>query len=651
MSKKNSDDNEKINSSVDIYNENDIRGVTAFISKNLLKQILFVCGVIVIGIPVYEVLVGAFKPSIQRPIHLLFMYTITFIVYPSGFFKNKKTETIVNILLITLLIVLSVWSYLRWTPLYINPTPYKYEVIFAFLFIFMTFEATRRAIGSAMSIIAAVFIAYCFVGPYLPRLFAHPGFAPSDLVTHLVIGTEGMMGDLMAIGATQIVFFMLFAAFLKMSNATTLFMDFSKAIAGHSIGGPAKVAVVSSCIMGMVSGSASGNTATTGSVTIPLMISMGFKRHVAAAIEAVSSTAGQFMPPIMGAAAFVIAEYTGSTYWDVCVAAFIPSLVYFIGMFFVVETQSRKRGIRGLTKTELPPLKQSILNIIPLIIPLSALVVLLALRYSPQYSIIISIIVLIAVSLPFKMFKINIKMILKALALTSKIMIPITTSCASCGLIVGVMSLTGFGERLAYGILNVANGNLLIGLVFTAVMCIIIGMGLPTLAAYVVLATLGVPALTQLGAPLLASHLFVFYCAIISAITPPVCLSAFVGAGIAGANPLKVGFTSMGLAPFIYFIPFMFVFNNGLLFQGSMINVLMDFIELLLFIFPLIVLSRFYWLCKVNVFETIIFLCAIVSLFIFKDLSIVFMLAFNLVGAISHLMRSSKIKKYEVIKV
>ena len=374
----------------------------------------------------------------------------------------------------------------------------------------------------------------------------------------------------MSIGATQIVFFMLFAAFLRISNSTSLFMDFSKAIAGHKIGGPAKVAVVSSGFMGMVSGSASGNTATTGSITIPLMISMGFKKHVAAAIEAVSSTAGQFMPPIMGATAFVIAEYTGRTYWEICIAAFIPATVYFIAMFLVVDTQSRKRGLKGLDKSELPSIKDSTLKILPLILPLTALVVFLSLRFSPQYAIMMSLFVLIVVCAPIKTQRLTPRLIMNALALTSKIMIPITTSCATCGLIVGVMSLTGFGERLAYGILTVANGNLMLGLIFTALMCVIIGMGLPTLAAYVVLAALGVPALTQLGAPLLAAHLFIFYCAIISANTPPVCLAAYVGAGIAGANPLKVGFTSMGIAPFIYILPFMFVFNSGLLMEGSL---------------------------------------------------------------------------------
>ncbi|MCL2481037.1 MAG: TRAP transporter fused permease subunit [Spirochaetaceae bacterium] len=629
--------------SVNIYDENDIRGVTSYINKKIIKGIIFVCGVVVTGIPVYEVLFNAFPPHIQRPVHLMLMFIITLILYPSGFFKKyPKAETSLNLALILFVIGFTVWASKRWVYLcYINPSPSDYETIAAFIFVLIAFEATRRAIGIPMAIISGCFIIYCFIGPYMPRAFAHIGFEPRELVTHLVIGTEGMMGNIMAIGATQIVFFMLFAAFLKMSNATALFMNFSKSIAGNRIGGPAKVCVVSTAIVSMVSGSASGNVATTGSVTIPLMVSMGFKKRMAAAIEATSSTAGQFSPPIMGAAAFVIAEYTGNAYWNVCVAAFLPSFFYFAGMFLVVEIIARRLGIKGLDKSELPPLKRSTIEVLPLIIPITVLVTLLALMYSPQYSIIWSIITLVVCSLFFrKTVHVNIKKIFKALALTGKIMIPVTTSCACCGFVVGVMSLTGFGDKLAYGILAVANGNLFIGLLFTAAMCIIIGMGLPTLAAYIVLATLGVPALTSLGAPLLAAHMFVFYCAILSAITPPVCLACFVAAGIAGENPLKVSFTSVGMAPFIYILPFLFVFFPGLLINGcSLLTIAHHVAILILFIFPIIALSRKFWLVKLTIAELLFFSAAITSLFVFKNYNIVFMLAFNLVAGTMHVLR------------
>lgn len=630
---------------VNIYDDDDFKGVTAFFKHDWIKKFLFVIGILATGIPIFEIFAFAFSPDIQRPVHIMLMYTIVFIVYPSKFFKNPKIETIFNLLLIILTIAVSVWAKMRWVPLYIYPDPQPYEVFLTFCFLFLTLEAIRRSIGMAMSIISICFLLYAFFGPYMPRFFAHVGFAPSDLVTQVVIGTEGMMGDLMSTACTQIVFFMLFAAFLKISNATNLFMDFSKAIAGHLTGGPAKVAVVSSGFMGMLSGSSSGNVATTGSVTIPLMISMGFKRHVAAAIEAVSSTAGQFMPPIMGAAAFVIAEYTGSTYWAVCIAAFLPSVLYFACMFFVVDVRARKQGMTGLPKDQLPDFKESAKKVIPLLIPITVLVILLALQFSTQFAVMYSIVALVISYIPFKGKRVGIKKIFNALALASKIMIPITTSCAGCGLIVGIMSMTGFGERLAYGILAVANGNLYIGLAFTALMCVILGMGLPTLAAYIVLAALGVPALVQLGAPLLAAHLFVFYVAILSAITPPVCLSAYVGAGIAGAKPMKVGITAMTMAPFIYVLPFMFVVWPGLLLNAPILEVLKCVVEFMLFMFPVIIVPQRFWMTKMNIVEMALFTLCTLSFFIFKQYALASMAVLFAAGSFLHWTRYFKEKK------
>jgi len=408
----------------------------------------------------------------------------------------------------------------------------------------------------------------------------------------------------------------MFAAFLIMSNSTNLFMNLAKSIAGGYAGGPAKVAVVSSGFMGMVSGSASGNTATTGAVTIPLMKQMGFAPHIAAAIEAVSSTAGQFMPPIMGASAFVIAEYIGISYWAVCVAAAFPALVYFIGMYIVVDVQARIDGLQGLPKSQLPPVWRSFKATVPLLIPLTVLVILLTFMYSPQWAIIWSIIVLIGVTVFIPGQRMGIPTIVKGLALTAKILIPIATSCATAGIIVGVMSLTGLGNQLSYWIIAVANGNLLYGLMFTAFVSVILGMGIPTLGAYVVLATIGAPALQQLGAPLVGAHLFIFYFACLSAITPPVALAAFVGAGIAGSNPMKTGFTAMRIGIIKYIIPFMFVFRPGCLLQESWTVNLFHMTEMLLLIIPISVLTqKGYWLTKCTWWEVLLFISAVLAIF------------------------------------
>ena len=484
------------------------------------------------------------------------------------------------------------------------------------LAIAMVLEITRRSVGMPMVIIAICMLLYCFVGPYLPRFMAHPGFSLDNVVVHTVVGTEGMMGLLLSISVNQIIFFMMFAAFLIMSNSTNLFMDLAKALAGGYVGGPAKVAVVSSGFMGMVSGSASGNVATTGAVTIPLMMKMGFAPHIAAAIEAVSSTAGQFMPPIMGASAFVIAEYIGISYWAVCLAAAFPAVTYFIGMYIVVDVQARIDGLQGLPKSQLPSLWGSFKATIPLLIPLTVLVILLTYMYSPQWAIIWSIICLWFVTLFIKDQRMNIQKVIKGLALTAKILIPIATSCATAGIIVGVMSLTGLGNQLSYWITAVAHGNLLYGLLFTAFVSLILGMGIPTLGAYVVLATIGAPALEQLGASLIGAHLFIFYFACLSAITPPVALAAFVGAGLAGANPMKVGWTAVRMGVIKFIIPFMFVFRPGCLLQESWTVNLFHMTEMLLLVIPVSVLTqKGFWLIKCTWWEIFLFIGAVAAIF------------------------------------
>lgn len=600
---------------VNVYDDKDVQGLPLL--GGWSSKLVFWVGFLVSALSVYELLIGNFEPALQRPLHVFLMGTLTVMVYPSGFFEARSNrEGLFNLLMILLLFVSCLWAMVNWTPLYIDPYPTTFGIAMGILAIAMVLEITRRSVGLPMVVIALIMLLYCFVGPYLPRAIAHPGFSLDNVVVHTVVGTEGMMGLLLSISVNQIIFFMMFAAFLIMSNSTGLFMNLAKALAGGYAGGPAKVAVVSSGFMGMVSGSASGNTATTGAVTIPLMMRMGFAPHVAAAIEAVSSTAGQFMPPIMGASAFVIAEYMGISYWAVCVAAAFPALTYFIGMYIVVDVQARIDGLKGLPKSQLPPLWESFQKTIPLLIPVIVLVILLTYMYSPQWAIIWSIIVLIGVTLFIKEQRMSIQKIIKGLALTAKILIPIATSCATAGIMVGVMSLTGLGNQLSYWIIAVAQGNLLYGLLFTACVSVILGMGIPTLGAYVVLATIGAPALQELGAPLIGAHLFIFYFACLSAITPPVALAAFVGAGLAGANPMKTGFTAMRIGIIKFIIPFMFVFRPGCLLQESWTINLFHMTEMLLLIIPVSVLTqKGYWLIKCTWWEAFLFIGAVVAVF------------------------------------
>ncbi|MFX0198769.1 MAG: TRAP transporter permease [Candidatus Hodarchaeota archaeon] len=624
---------------VNIYDDEDIKGMPKF--GGFTKTFIYLVGVLVSCLSIYEVVFGNFEPALQRPLHVFLMCMLTILLYPSGFFKfGSLKEGITNLTLIILLFASCFWTFLNWNPLYIDPYPTNFGIVMAIIGIFLVLEATRRAVGPPMAIIGLAMLVYCFVGPYMPRLFAHPGFSLQNVVVHTVVGTEGMMGLLLSISVNQIIFFMMFAAFLSVSNSTALFMNLAKAIAGGYAGGPAKVAVVASGFMGMVSGSASGNTATTGAITIPLMISMGFKRYIAAAIEAVSSTAGQFMPPIMGASAFVIAEYTGVSYWGVAKAAFIPSVIYFIGMYVVVDIESRMEGLTGLPKSELPGVWESFKKTVSLIIPIVVLVYFLSSRYSPQWAILNSLVVLSLICLPIKAQRMGIKRMARGLSLTTKILIPVATSCATCGLIVGVMSLTGLGNRLTYMIISVSQGNLMLGLLFTACVSILLGMGLPTLGAYVVLATLGAPALNTLGAPLLGAHLFIFYFAALSAITPPVCVSAFVAAGIAAeGNPMKVGFHAMRIGMIKYVIPFMFVFRPGMILEGSLSSIILNTFEMILVILPISILVQRYWLQKITLLEAALFIGAIVLVFPLSIITLPLAVICEILAIIIHINR------------
>ena len=623
---------------VNIYDNDDIRGMPAF--HGATKAVVFALGVVVSSLSIYEAVWGNFAPSIQRPLHIFLMLTLTFLLHRSRFFGNRSApEAILNVILIVLLAAATLWAALEWTPLYIDPYPDTFGLVMGGLAILLVLEATRRAVGGMMALLAVIALAYTFVGPYLPRAIAHPGFSLENVIVHTVVGTEGMMGLLLSISVNQIIFFMMFAAFLQVSNATQILMDLASSLAGRYSGGPAKVAVVASGFMGMISGSASGNTATTGAVTIPLMISMGFKRHIAAAVEAVSSTAGQFMPPIMGASAFVIAEYTGVGYWTVCLAATIPAVAYFLGMFFVVDIESRIEGLHGLPVSQLPKRWPSFKRTLPLLIPITVLVVLLANRFSPQWAILNSIVVLVVVCIPIKAQRMGLRKLFLGLALTAKILIPIATSCAAAGIIVGVMSLTGLGDRLSHLIVATANGDLLIGLLFTMCLSIVIGMGLPTLGAYVVLATLGAPALHELGAPLLGAHLFIFYFAAISAITPPVALSAYVGAGIAGANPMRVGLHAMRLGAIKYVIPYMFVLRPGLLLDGTLSEIVLDVIALLLIIIPIQVLVQRFWLQRLIWPEVLLFSLALLLVFPKSLTTLCLAIALQGCGIVLHVVR------------
>ena len=431
-------------------------------------------------------------------------------------------------------------------------------------------EMTRRLTGLALVIIALVFLAYVFAGPYLPGFLGYPGLSVERFFSQ-VYTDAGVLGPTTAVSSTYIILFIIFAAFLQASKVGDFFVNFAFAVAGRSRGGPAKVAIFASGLMGMINGTSAGNVVSTGSLTIPLMKKVGYSKKSAGAVEAAASTGGQIMPPIMGAGAFIMAEITGIPYTEIAIAAVIPAILYFVSVYFMVDFEAARTGMRGMRNDELPSLKR-LAKQCYLFVPIIILVVALFVGYSVIRAGTLATVSAAVVSWlsPNKM---GIRSILHALNLASVMSIQIITVCACAGVIVGVISLTGVGARFSSLLLGVAEHSQLLALIFAMLISILLGMGMPTTAAYAVAASVVAPGLVQLGIDPLTAHFFVFYFAVVSAITPPVALASYAAAGISGANAMETSVASfkIGLAAFI--VPFMFFYNGALLMNAGVFDI------------------------------------------------------------------------------
>ncbi len=432
-------------------------------------------------------------------------------------------------------------------------------------------EMTRRAAGLSLVIISLIFLAYTFLGPYLPGFLGYPGLSIQRFFSQLYTDA-GILGPTTAVSSTYIILFIIFAAFLQASKVGDYFVNFAFAAAGRSRGGPAKVSIFASGLMGMINGTSAGNVVSTGSLTIPLMKRVGYTKRTSGAIEAAASTGGQIMPPIMGAGAFIMAEITGIPYQEIAIAAIIPAILYFVSIYLMVDLEAARTGIKGLRKDQLPKFK-AMAKQAYLFIPIVILIWALFNGYSVIRAGTLATMSAAVVSWlsPHKM---GIRSILLALELASKMAVQIIVVCACAGIIVGVISLTGVGARFSSLLLGIAQTSQLLALIFAMLIAIMLGMGMPTTAAYAVAASVVAPGLTQLGISTLIAHFFVFYFAVVSAITPPVALASYAAAGISGAKAMETSVASfkIGLAAFV--VPFMFFYNGALLMDGEPLMVL-----------------------------------------------------------------------------
>jgi TRAP transporter 4TM/12TM fusion protein len=517
---------------------------------------------------------GSYPSIIQGSLHLGTALGLAYLFYPiHKNFTRKKGVAWYDALLAVCAMAANYYIVMNYTRLVTDASVFGFtslDVVVATVGILLLLEATRRVVGLPIVIIALVAIAFFQFG-YLIPVVGGAQSTWSNTVTKLFFSTSGVFGTPIQISSTYIYLFLFFGVMLVQTNIGQFFNDIAFRLTGRFTGGTAKTAVVASALQGMVNGSSVANTVGSGSFTIPMMKRAGFRPEFAAATEASASTGGQIMPPIMGAAAFIMAQYTDTPYSEIMLVAIIPAILYFSGVFMGTHFEAKRAGILGVSKDQLPKTK-NLLKRLDLLIPLLLIIGLLLMGYTPTFAALWAIFGAFVISFFRKDTRLSLAQIVKVLETGARTALPVICACASAGIIVGTVTVTGLGPKIAGTVIDLSGGIFFFVLFFTMIACLILGMGLPTTANYVVTATMAAPALLHFGVPVIAVHMFVFYFGIVADITPPVCLAAYAGAGIARANPMKAGVNAVKLAIAAFIIPYMFVFNPQLVLQGATVG-------------------------------------------------------------------------------
>lgn len=497
-----------------------------------------------------------------RPLHTTIVLIFTFMLYPA--FKKDVTRnkpTAFDVLWALIAIAGGGWLFFNLRTISYSFGRISPEIaVLGAAYMLVMIEAGRRVVGNFMLAFAGIFIAYLFVGPWMPGIFRHAGFSVERVVSHMYTSLEGIFGIALGVSATYVYLFIIFGSFLQKSGTTQVFADLALGLTGASAGGPAKVAVIASGLMGAVQGSSAANVATTGLFTIPLMKSLGFKAHFAAAVEAVASTGGQFLPPVMGASAFIMAQYLGRSYAFVAAGAVFPALVYYAAVYLQVHLRAKRTGMKGIDRHRLPAVSKVLLRKGHLLLPIFILVGMIVVGYTALYSAFYSIISIFIISSLRKETRMSFSDIIDGLRMAGKSIVTTSVACAVIGFVVGSVALSGLGMLITQQVIRAGGGVLLPTLLIAAASSLVLSFGLPTTSVYIITATLVAPGLVEAGLPPLAAHLFAYYWGGVSAITPPVALAVFVGCGIAGSDLMKTGFTAMRLGIAGYVVPFYFAF-------------------------------------------------------------------------------------------
>ncbi len=544
-------------------------------NKKALKRTLsgrlktFVIGfcVFVSLVHVYFNSIGLIEVVQKNMMHISLMLAIIFLLKPASKYSPIDRPSLLDWVFFALSLALGIYlfvSYDRWIGTFLRPT--TNDIIYGVIFIILVIEASRRTVGLLLTILSVIFLVYAYVGPWMPGVFAHQGFLLKRIFIRVTMTSEGILGVASMVSASYIFMFILFASFLKATGASDFFNDLATAIAGGRRGGPAKASIFASAATGTISGSAQANVATTGSFTIPLMISVGYRPYFAGAVEAIASTGGVLMPPIMGAAAFIMCSYLGLSYNTIMLAGLTPAILYYWTLFFMVDLGAVKWELTGMPKSDLPSTRTVMKERGLLIAPLVIIIFFLTIGFSPLLAAFVGIITVLTVSSIRKSTRLSFRDILHALAEGAENGAVIAVICAIIGFIIASVGMTGVGQAIGVNIVEWASGNLWLTALMCMITAVILGMGLPGPACYIITATVAAPALVQLGVPQLSAHLFAFYFGTMSAVIPPVALTSFTAGAIANADSNKIAFTGLFLGSAGLLLPYMFVFNPVLLF-------------------------------------------------------------------------------------
>lgn len=530
---------------------------------------------------IYGLCIHIITPEVFFGAHWGLGMILTFLLYPATPGARTKPLPFYDLLAAALSAAIMIYIALNYEGMMLRSivaAPTKLELVMGVLAILITLEAARRTIGIGLPIVAVVLMLYGLLGGWLPGVLANRNYSPLRLVSYL-FSTEGIFGIALKMSATNVFLLVLFGAFLTLSGAGDFFMRLAMSVAGGSRGGPAKVSVLSSALFGSISGSAVANVVSTGTFTIPLMKKVGYRKEFAGAVEAVASTGGQIMPPIMGSGAFIMAEMLGLPFGSIALAALVPALLYYYSVFVAIDLEASKMGLDGVKKEDLERPLDILKKGWYLLIPILVLIYFLAVQQaSVSRSAIFGIIACVVCSFFNKENRMGPKKILEALETGSMRSVTVITAVACAGLAIGIVMLSGLGMKFTLIITSLSGSSLFLSLVFSALAALILGMGLPTVAAYIICASLLSAGLIGLGLTPIATHMFLFYYSILSMITPPVALAAYAAGNLADANPNKVGFESMRLGAIAFVLPFFFIYGPSLLLVGTPVEIIVTII-------------------------------------------------------------------------